>query len=81
MQYYIASCIRVPPWFECILLVGLSHHCLIRGPSCPDTCSYRTGPDFPWTVQIYIVLFSIVPQNSVWETRFFFFGVMKISLL
>ena len=23
MQYYIASCIIVLPWFECILLVGL----------------------------------------------------------
>jgi len=37
MQYYIASCIRVPPWFECILLVGLWPHCLIRRPSCPST--------------------------------------------
>jgi hypothetical protein len=56
-QYYIACCIRVPPWFECMLLVRLSPHCLIRRPSCPDSWSYHTGLVFPWTVPILLCSF------------------------
>jgi hypothetical protein len=62
----------VPPWFECILLVGWPH-CLIRRPSCPDTCSYHTVPDFPWTTPILLCCFSLCHKIRFRKSVFLFF--------
>ena len=51
----------------------LNHYATSGSPSCPDTCSYHTGPDFPWTVPILLCCFPLYCKIPFAKSVFPFF--------